>query len=691
MARKYPLHKNRNIGLMAHIDAGKTTTTERIHYYTGTSHRMGEVDSGNTVMDWMELEQERGITITSATTTCFWKDFRINVIDTPGHVDFTAEVERSLRVLDGVIMIICAVGKVQPQSETVWRQADKYSVPRLVFVNKMDRVGADYFTAIEDIKRSFGCIAAPVTIPIGAETDFSGIIDLVEQEALFFSDMSFGAEVQRTPVPEELTPSVAKWRESLVEALSEVDESILDSFYSRSPTLKEEMRLLLRRGTVENKIVPVLCGSAFRNKGIQLLLDAICDYLPSPVDVPPAKGLDPVTGAEMSRAVRDAEPFSGFIFKIISDPKMGTLAFCRVYSGKLSAGSYVLNPAKKRRERVSRLLRIHANKYEDVSHVYAGDITAIVGAKHVATGDTICDEKAPIVLEQITFPEPVVSVSVEPKTLSDKEKLSSCLRTLAQEDPTFKIAHNSETGETIISGMGELHIEIVLDRLVREYKVDANIGRPRVSYRETITKKVRAEGKIQKQTGGRGQYAHIWLEVEPAKQGAGVQFEDKTVGGVIPKHFVPAVEKGVLSASCEGIIAGYPVTDVKVTLVDGSYHSVDSSEIAFMLAGRDGFRKAVSMANPVLLEPICELEITLPPESVGEVTGNLQARRGKVWSISSGNNVGTVKAEVPLANMFGYATALRSFTKGRGNYSMQFDRYQAVPRSVQEEVLKSCH
>jgi len=690
MARKYPLHKTRNIGLMAHIDAGKTTTTERILYYTGTSHRMGEVDAGNTVMDWMELEQERGITITSAATTCFWRDFRINVIDTPGHVDFTAEVERSLRVLDGVIMIICAVGKVQPQSETVWRQADKYGVPRLVFVNKMDRMGADYFGAIEDVRRSLGRIPAPITIPIGAEAEFSGIIDLIEEEAVFFDDMSFGVEVHRAPVTEALKPSVAKCRETLVEALSEVDESILDSFYNSSPTLKDEMRLLLRRGTIENKIVPVLCGSAFRNKGVQLLLDAICDYLPSPVDVPPARGLSPVTGAELFRPARDAEPFCGFIFKIISDAKMGTLAFCRVYSGKLSAGSYVFNPAKRCRERVSRLLKIHANKYEAVSNVYAGDITALVGAKNVSTGDTICDEEAPIVLEQIAFPEPVMSVSVEPKTRSDKEKLSSSLRTLAQEDPTFKIAHNAETGETIISGMGELHIEIVLDRLVREYKVGANIGRPRVSYRETVTKSVRAEGKIQKQTGGRGQYAQVWLEVEPAEQGAGVQFEDKTVGGVIPKHFIPSVEKGVLSASLEGVVAGYPVTDVKVMLVDGSFHSVDSSELAFMLAGKDGFRKAVSMAEPVLLEPIFELQITLPPESVGEVTGNLQARRGKVWSISSENNVETVKAEVPLANMFGYATALRSFTKGRGNYSMQFDRYQVVPRSVQEEVLKSC-
>jgi len=676
---------------MAHIDAGKTTTTERILYYTGTSHRMGEVDSGNTVMDWMELEQERGITITSAATTCFWKDFRINVIDTPGHVDFTAEVERSLRVLDSVIMIICAVGKVQPQSETVWRQADKYGVPRLVFVNKMDRMGADYFAAMEDVGRSFGCIPAPVTIPIGAEADFSGIIDLVEQEALFFDDMSFGANVRRADVPQELAPSVAKWRESLVEALSEVDESILDSFYSSAPTLKEEMQLLLRRGTLENKIVPVLCGSAFRNKGVQLLLDSICDYLPAPTDVPPARGLNPITGAEVFRQATDATPFCGFVFKIISDPKMGTLAFCRVYSGKLSAGSYVYNPAKKRRERVSRLLRIHANKYEDVSHVYAGDITAIVGAKNVRTGDTICDEAAPIQLEQITFPEPVVSVSVEPKTLRDKEKLSSSLRTLAQEDPTFKITHNSETGETIISGMGELHIEIVLDRLVREYKVNANIGQPRVSYRETITKKVKTEGKIQKQTGGRGQFAQVWLQVEPAEQGVGVQFEDKTIGGVIPKHFISAIEKGVLSASCEGVIAGYPVIDVKVDLVDGSHHTVDSSEIAFMLAGREAFRKAVSTAQPVLLEPIFELEITLPPESVGEVTGNLQARRGKVWSISSEKNIETVKAEVPLANMFGYATALRSFTKGRGSYSMQFDRYQVMPRSVQEEVLKSCH
>ncbi|MBN1593150.1 MAG: elongation factor G [Candidatus Coatesbacteria bacterium] len=690
MARKHPLHKTRNIGLMAHIDAGKTTTTERILYYTGTSHRMGEVDSGNTVMDWMELEQERGITITSAATTCFWRDFRINVIDTPGHVDFTAEVERSLRVLDGVIVIICAVGRVQPQSETVWRQADKYGVPRLVFVNKMDRMGADYDAAVAGIERTFRCVAAPVTIPIGAEAEFSGIIDLVEEEALFFDDLTFGAAVRRAPIPEELLPSVAKYRERLIEALSEVDETILDSFSNSAPTLKNEIRLLLRRGTVENKIVPVLCGSAFKNKGVQLLLDSICDYLPSPIDVPPAKGLDPVTGVPMERLPKDAEPFCGFIFKIIADPRVGTLAFCRVYSGKLSAGSYVLNAGKECRERVSRLLKIHANKYEDVANVYAGDITAIVGAKKVATGDTICDETAPILLEQITFPEPVVSVSVEPKTIRDKEKLSSSLRTLALEDPTFKIAYNSETGETIISGMGELHIEIVLDRLVREYNIDANIGRPRVSYRETVTKKVRAEGKIQRQTGGRGQFAHIWLEVEPGEPGSGVRFEDKTVGGVIPRQFVPAVERGVLSATQEGVLAGYPLIDINVALVDGAFHSVDSSEIAFTQAGKQGLQNAVNAADPVLLEPIFDLEITLPPDSVGEVTGNLQGRRGKVWSISSVNGVETVKAEVPLANMFGYATALRSFTKGRGNYTMQFDRYQMVPRSVQEEILKSC-
>jgi len=690
MARKYPLHKIRNIGLMAHIDAGKTTTTERILYYTGTSHRIGEVDTGNTVMDWMELEQERGITITSAATQCFWKDCRINVIDTPGHVDFTAEVERCLRVLDGVVVIICAVGKVQPQTETVWRQADKYHVPRLVFVNKMDRTGADYFGSLEEIERIFGCVAAPIAIPIGAEGEFSGIIDLVEEESLFFDDMSFGAKVRREPIAEEFSASVAKSRERLVEALSEVDDSILDSFYRDAPSFKDEMCLLLRRGTIENKIVPVLCGSAFKNKGVQLLLNAICDYLPSPSDVPPARGLDPVTGAEIERRPSDSEPFCGFVFKIIADPKMGTLAFCRVYSGKLSAGSYVFNPRLRRRERVSRLLKIHANKYEDVAHVYAGDITAIVGAKNLSTGDTVCDQDAPIVLEQIVFPEPVVSVSVEPKTMKDREKLSSSLKTLAREDPTFKIKHNSETGETIISGMGELHIDVVLNRLVREYNVDANIGRPRVSYRETITKRARAEGKIVKQTGGRGQYAHVWLEVQPGESGTGIVFEDRTVGGVIPKQFIPSVEKGVLSASQEGVIAGYPVIDVQVALVDGSFHPVDSSEIAFMLAGREAFLKAIKEAEPVLLEPIFELEITLPPESVGEVTGNLQARRGKVWSISSGKNIETVKAEVPLANMFGYATALRSFTKGRGNYSMQFDRYQQVPRSVEQEVVKSC-
>lgn len=674
---------------MAHIDAGKTTTTERILYYTGTSHRMGEVDAGNTVMDWMELEQERGITITSAATTCFWNDHRINIIDTPGHVDFTAEVERSLRVLDGVIMIICAVGKVQPQSETVWRQANKYRVPRLIFVNKMDRMGANYFAALKDIERCFRCIAAPVSIPIGAEANFQGVIDLVEEEAIFFDETSLGSDVKRMPIPEHLAKDAAAWRETLVEALSEVDESILDSFSGGSPSLKDEMRLLLRRGTVENKIVPVLCGSAFKNKGVQQLLDAICFYLPSPIDVPPAKGVHPVTGAEVLREPKDAEPFCGFIFKLIADPRTGALAFCRVYSGKLSAGSYLLNASKGRRERVSRLLKIHANKYEDVSHVYAGDITAIVGAKNVATGDTVCDETAPILLEQITFPEPVVSVSVEPKTMRDKDKLSSSLRMLAQEDPTFRITHDAETGETIISGMGELHIDVVLNRLVREYKVDANIGRPRVSYRETITRSVRVEGKIVKQSGGRGQFGHVWLEVEPNERGAGLRFEDKIIGGVIPKQFIPAVEKGVKIASQEGVIAGYPVTDVKVALVDGSFHAVDSSELAFMLAAKDGFKKAVREAAPVLLEPIFDLEITLPSETVGEVTGNLQARRGRVWNISSVDGVETIKAEVPLANMFGYATALRSFTKGRGTYTMQFDRYQEVPRSVQEEMSES--
>jgi len=688
MARKLPLHKTRNIGLMAHIDAGKTTTTERILYYTGVSHRLGEVDQGNTVTDWMELEQERGITITSAATTCFWKGYRINIIDTPGHVDFTAEVERSLRVLDGVIMIICAVGKVQPQSETVWRQADKYKVPRLVFVNKMDRVGADYYEALKDLERSFGCILAPIAIPIVSESGFDGIVDLLAEEALFFDETTLGARVRRTPVPSKMAETAASWRENLVEALSELDESILESYSSSSPTLGEEMRLLLRRGTIENRIVPVLCGSAFKNKGVQLLLDAVCDFLPSPLDVPAAEGIDPITGAKAVRRASDSEPFCGFVFKIMADPKVGQLAFCRVYSGKLSAGCYVLNATRNRRERVSRLLKIHANKYEDVSAVYSGDITALVGAKTVSTGDTICDESAPIVLEPIRFPEPVVSVSVEPKSLKDKERLSSSLKLLAQEDPTFRISHNAETGETIISGMGELHIEIALDRLVREHKVNANIGQPRVSYRETIRRRARAEGKVVKQTGGRGQYGHVWLEVEPGQRGSGVEFEDRTVGGVIPKHFIPSVEKGVLSACQEGVLAGYPVTDVKVSLVDGSYHPVDSSEISFFTAAKEAFKRAIMAADPVLLEPIFSLEITLPPEAVGEVTGNLQGRRGKVLSIQSSNNTETIKAEVPLANMFGYATALRSFTKGRGTYSMQFERYQQVPASVQEQVLQ---
>ena len=617
MARKYPLSKTRNIGIMAHIDAGKTTTTERILFYSGRAHRMGDVDDGNTVMDWMELEQERGITITSAATTCFWKSMRLNVIDTPGHVDFTAEVERCLRVLDGVIMVVCAVGKVQPQSETVWRQADKYGVSRIVFVNKMDRMGADFFAAVADIKRCFGCLAAPIAVPIGAEAEFSGIIDLIEEDALVYDEQSLGADVRRVPIPDEYISLTATWRENLVEALSEIDESILDSFSSSSPTLKDEMQLLVRRGVIEKRLVPVLCGSAFKNKGVQLLLDAICSYLPSPSDVPPAVGIDPVTGLSIQRSTRDDQPFCGFIFKTINDKSMGTLSFCRVYSGKLSAGSYVLNSTQDRRERVSRLLKIHANKYEDVSHVYAGDTVAIVGAKTVSTGDTVCDEAEPIVLEQITFPEPVMSVCVEPKTLGDREKLSMSLRSLAQEDPTFKISHNTETDETIISGMGELHIEVLLNRLVREYKVDASIGQPRVSYRETVTKRIKIEGKVVKQTGGKGQYGHVWLEIEPNEKGGGIEFEDVTVGGVVPKQFVSAVEKGVKSASHEGCLAGYPVVDVRVSLVDGSYHQVDSSDMAFMLAGRDAFRKGTAKAGPVLLEPIFEFEIVVPSESVG--------------------------------------------------------------------------
>ncbi|MCX5718619.1 MAG: elongation factor G [Nitrospirae bacterium] len=683
----FPLEKTRNIGIMAHIDAGKTTTTERILYYTGVTYKMGEVDEGTAVMDWMVQEQERGITITSAATTCFWQDHRINIIDTPGHVDFTIEVERSLRVLDGAVALFDSVAGVEPQSETVWRQADKYGVPRIAFMNKMDRVGADFHMSVNSMIERLGANPVPIHIPIGSEDKFRGPIDLVRMKAIYFDDETLGAKYNEGDIPDQLMPYAREYREKMLEALADVDDTLLEKFLSKEEIGADEIKSAIRKGTIEMKLTPIFCGSAFRNKCIQLLLDSIIDYLPSPLDIQPVEGVVPDNGSKVTRHADENEPFSALAFKVMTDPFVGQLTFIRVYSGVLSAGSYVYNSTKDIKERVGRLLKMHANKREEIKEVSAGDIAAVVGLRNTLTGDTLCDEKNPIFLGLMEFPEPVMSVAIEPKTKADHEKLSQSLNKLVQEDPSFKVSFNEDTGQTIISGMGELHLEIIVDRLLREFKVSASVGKPQVAYKETIRSVSKAEGKYVRQSGGRGQYGHVFLEVNPLEDGEGFEFVNAIVGGVIPREYIPAVEKGVREATYRGILAGYPVVDIKATLYDGSYHDVDSSEMAFKIAGSIAFREAAKKAHPVLLEPVMSVEVVTPEEYLGDVIGDLNSRRGKIQSIDRRGNAQVIKLHAPLSEMFGYATDLRSKTQGRATYTMQFKHYDEVPKGVSEEII----
>ncbi|NLG85520.1 MAG: elongation factor G [Firmicutes bacterium] len=671
---------------MAHIDAGKTTTTERILFYTGKVHRMGEVDEGSATMDWMIQEQERGITITSAATTCEWRGHQINIIDTPGHVDFTVEVERALRVLDGAIAVFCAVGGVEPQSETVWRQADRYGVPRIAFINKMDRVGADLFRAIQMMRDRLGTRPVLLQLPIGREENFCGLVDLIEERAYYYLD-PLGTQVEGRPIPPEMAEDAAHYRELLLEAVAEQDEALLEKFLEGQKLTVEEIRAGLRRGTIAARITPVLCGSAFKNKGIQFLLDAVVDYLPSPVDLPPVVGSDPEKGTEIRRRPDDSEPFAALAFKVATDPYVGKLVFFRVYAGEVKAGTMVFNATKGKRERLSRILRMHANEREDVEVVRTGDIAAAVGLRETVTGDTLCAEKHPILLEAMTFPEPVIWIAIEPKTKADQDKLGLSLARLAEEDPTFKVRTDPETGQTIISGMGELHLEIIVDRLVREFKVEANVGRPQVAYRETIRQPARAQGKFVRQTGGRGQYGDVWLEIAPLPPGSGLVFKNEIVGGVVPREFIPAVETGVREASQNGPLAGFPVVDVEVRLVDGSYHEVDSSELAFKIAGSLAFREAVKLGAPVLLEPIMRVEIVTPEEYLGEILGDLNGRRGRIEGLEARPGTQVIRAMVPLAEMFGYATTIRSLSQGRATYDMHFGQYEEVPPSLTEGIV----
>ncbi len=686
MPREVPLTKTRNIGIMAHIDAGKTTTTERVLYYTGITHKLGEVHEGTATMDWMEQEQERGITITSAATTSFWKDYRINIIDTPGHVDFTAEVERSLRVLDGAVAVFCAVGGVEPQSETVWRQADRYQVPRIALVNKMDRAGADFQRAVEMMRTRLAANAIPIQLPIGTEENFAGVIDLISMKAVRYRDETLGAEYTVEEIPEDQVGAAKAARDKLIEAVSEVDDHLMERYIEGKTASEDEIRAALRKGTIGLQIVPVLCGAAFKNKGIQPLLDAVVDYLPSPVDVPAIIGIDPGNDEEVERRPSDDAPFSGLVFKILTDSFVGQLAFFRVYSGVLKSGSYVLNATRDNRERIGRILKMHANKREDIKEVYAGDIAAAVGLKSVQTGDTICDQNHPVVLESMEFPEPVISVVIEPKTKVDQEKLGLALGKLTQEDPTFKVFNDPETSQTIISGMGELHLEIVVDRLLREFNVAANVGKPQVAYKETIRKSAKAEGRYVRQTGGRGQFGHVKIEIEPIP---GKKFEFKNVirGGSIPREYISSIENGIVEAMENGILAGYPMVDIKVSLYDGSYHEVDSSEMAFKIAGSMAFKEGARNAAPVLLEPIMQVEVVVPEDYMGEVINDLNSRRGRVTGMTARNNTQIIGANVPLAEMFGYATDLRSATQGRATYTMHFAQYQEAPKQVGEEVV----
>jgi len=687
MPRTVPLEKMRNIGIMAHIDAGKTTTTERILYYTGRTHRIGEVHEGTATMDWMAQEQERGITITSAATTCQWRDITINIIDTPGHVDFTAEVERSLRVLDGACAVFDAVAGVQPQSETVWRQADKYGVPRICFINKMDRVGADFFRSVETIVDRLNARPVPIQLPVGAEDQFKGVVDLVTMEARIWRDETLGAEYDDVDIPADLVERAREYREKLIEAVAETDDVLFEKFVEGQSITEQELIAGIRKATIAQKIFPVICGSSFKNKGVQNLLDAVCAYLPSPVDIPPVKGTeidDPAVPLE--RKASDSEPFSALVFKIMTDPFVGQLCFVRVYSGKLATGDSIYNVSKARRERIGRLVKMHANKREEIQEVFAGDICAAVGLKQVVTGDTICDEKAPILLESISFPAPVIQLAIEPKTKADQEKLGVAINKLVQEDPTLHVSTDPDTGQTILAGMGELHLEIIVDRMQREFNVGANVGKPQVAYRETIRGTAEADYKHARQTGGRGQYGHVRIRIEPAP-GQGFEFENAIVGGAIPKEYIPAVEKGMEEALEGGILAGYPMSDLKATLWDGSYHEVDSSEIAFKIAGSMAIKEASAKAKPVLLEPVMRVEVTVPEDYMGPVNGDLISRRGRLEGTEIAGGTHIIKAMVPLSEMFGYATELRSRTQGRGSFTMHFGQYEEVPKNLAEEII----
>ena len=686
MSRKVALKDTRNIGIMAHIDAGKTTTTERILFYTGVNHKIGEVHEGAATMDYMEQEQERGITITSAATTAFWNGNRINIIDTPGHVDFTVEVERSLRVLDGAVAVFSAVDGVQPQSETVWRQADKYEVPRMAFLNKMDRVGADFNMCVNDIKEKLGGNGVPIQLPIGAEDSFEGIIDLITMKEYLFKDDTMGASYDIADVRAELLEEAQAAREHMLESVVETDDELMEKYFGGEEITEEEIKKAIRIATISGVIVPVLCGTAFKNKGIQPLLDAVVAYMPSPLDVGSVKGIDPKTEAPMERQPSDDEAFSALAFKILTDPFVGRLSFFRVYSGVLNKGSYVLNSTKGKKERMGRLLQMHANKREELDVVYSGDIAAAVGLKETTTGDTLCDENKPIILEKMEFPDTVIQIAVEPKTKADQEKMGTALSKLAEEDPTFKVTTNQETGQTLISGMGELHLEIIVDRMKREFKVEANVGKPQVAYRETINGATDVEEKYAKQSGGRGQYGHVKMKVE-ANHGKGYEFINEITGGAIPREYIPAVDKGIQEALEAGVVAGYPVQDIKVTLYDGSYHEVDSSEMAFKIAGSMAIKKGLRAANPVLLEPIFKVEVTTPEEYMGDVIGDLNSRRGQVSGMTDRNNAKIINAEVPLSQMFGYATDLRSKTQGRASYSMEFEKYVEVPKNIAQQVI----
>ena len=678
--------QTRNIGIMAHIDAGKTTTTERILYYTGVTYKMGEVDEGSATMDWMEQEKERGITITSAATTCFWKDHRINIIDTPGHVDFTIEVERSLRVLDGAVAIFCSVGGVEPQSETVWRQADKYRIPRIAFINKMDRTGADFQGCIQMMADRLRTIPLPLQIPIGKEEDFQGVIDLITMKAIIYDSHSLGTRFDISDIPKSYLEEASRQREHLIERLAERDDFLMEKFVDGQEISEWDLKRAIRQVTLQLKGTPVLCGAAFRNKGVQPLLDAIIDYLPSPLDIPPVKGVD-LQGRELTFSANNGHPLSALAFKIMNDPYTGQLTFFRIYSGSLKSGDSVFNPTKGKRERIGRLVKMHANKREEIREVSAGDIFAAVGLKYTTTGDTICSEKQPIILESMNFPAPVISIAIEPKTKGDLERLGISLQKLVLEDPSFKVKTDEETGQTIISGMGELHLEIIVDRLLREFNVEANVGIPQVAYRETITKTIKSEGRFIRQSGGKGQYGHVWLTLEPQPLGKGFEFVNRIVGGAIPREYIPAVEKGVEEAMEKGVLAGFPMVDTKVTLIDGSFHEVDSSEMAFKIASSIGFKDGARRANPILLEPMMSIEIITPEEFMGQVVSDLNSRRGKTTRVEYRAGTNVITGEVPLANMFGYATDLRSLTQGRATFTLQFSHYSPVPQSVSEEIL----